>query len=101
MKKLHKLTREEILFRLEHYKGWSLEDDKLVKEFRLASFDKAVRFFNYIALIAEDLNHHPDFFNSYNYCREALCTHDLGGISEIDFKFMEQLETYFNSNKDL
>lgn len=101
MTKANKMTLEEIQLHLVHFSGWKLEKHQLVKDFKFDSFDLAVRFFNTLAVIAEELNHHPDFFNSYHYCRIALSTHDVGGITNLDFQFLERLESHLNSNPEL
>jgi 4a-hydroxytetrahydrobiopterin dehydratase len=50
-----------------------------------------------IAIWAEKLNHHPEWFNVYNKVEVKLTTHDAGGISELDFKLAEKMELFLNS----
>ena len=47
-----------------------------------------------IAIWAEKLNHHPEWFNVYNKVVVQLTTHDVGGISELDFKLAEKMEVF-------
>ena len=46
-----------------------------------------------VALLAEKMNHHPEWFNVYNRVEVNLTTHDAGGISELDFKLAKKMET--------
>lgn len=59
---------------------WKEQNDKLVREFRFSSFQEAFTFMTRVAFIAEKMNHHPDWFNSFNYVRIELSTHDDGGV---------------------
>lgn len=57
---------------------WREIDNKLVREFRFKDFQEAFTFMTRVALIAEKRNHHPAWFNVYNYVRIELSTHDAG-----------------------
>ena len=50
-----------------------------------------------IAIWAEKLNHHPEWFNVYNKVDVQLTTHDAGGISELDFKLAEKMELFLSN----
>ena|ERR1051326_738630 len=80
-----RLDESEIQRRLAETTGWQLQDGYLVREFRFANFVGAFGFMTSVALIAERMNHHPDWSNVYNVVRIRLSTHDVGGISEKDF----------------
>ncbi len=75
---------EEYLSKLE---GWTLrEDGKGVgKEYKFKNFKEVIAFFNKIAQISEDENHHPDLKISYNRVSVELSTHSIKGLSENDF----------------
>ena len=45
-----------------------------------------------VALVAESMNHHPEWFNVYNRVTIDLTTHDAGGISELDFAFAKKAD---------
>lgn len=66
--------------------AWTIEGGKLHREFRFADFVQAFAFMSGCALVAERLNHHPEWFNVYNRVRVDLTTHDAGGITEHDFE---------------
>ncbi len=47
-----------------------------------------------VALVAEQLNHHPEWFNVYNRVEVTLSTHDAGGITELDFKLAKKMDSF-------
>ena len=87
-----KLTEQEIAGRLAGLKGWSVAGGKLHKEFRFDDFVGAFRFMTGAALVAESMNHHPEWFNVYNRVVVDLSTHDAGGITALDAEFAERME---------
>ena len=86
------LTPDELSRALPSLTGWSVINGKLHKEFKLRDFKRAFGFMASVALIAESLDHHPDWSNVYNRVVIDLVTHDLGGISTMDVKFAEMVE---------
>ena len=84
-----KLSDTEIQKNLEKLNGWTIEDGKLHKEFKFDNFVAAFGFMTQLALIAESMNHHPEWFNVYNRVTIDMMTHDAGGITELDVKFAE------------
>lgn len=84
-----KLTDDEIASRLSSLDGWSLEAGKLHREFRFANFVAAFGFMTRAAIEAESMNHHPEWFNVYSKVVVDLTTHEAGGISELDFRLAE------------
>jgi len=82
-----KLTEAEIKRQLSGLLGWALESGVLKKEFKFKSFDEAMKFMNTLAIVAQKLNHHPDWSNSYNKVFISLTTHSAGGITQKDFEF--------------
>ena len=87
-----KLTDAEINAQLEGISGWTVENEKLHKEFQFDSFVEAFGFMASVALIAESMNHHPEWFNVYNRVTVDLATHDAGGISALDFELAEKID---------
>ena len=59
---------------------WTERDNKLVREFRFSSFQEAFTFMTRVAFIAEKMEHHPVFTNSFNYVKIELSTKDMGGV---------------------
>ncbi len=66
--------------------AWRVRDEKLHREFRFRDFVEAFGFMSEVALIAERMNHHPEWFNVYSTVRVDLVTHDASGISQRDFE---------------
>jgi 4a-hydroxytetrahydrobiopterin dehydratase len=73
---------------------WELKDEKLSKTFKFKSFIRAFGWMTQIAIWAEKLKHHPEWFNVYNKVEVQLTTHDADGISELDFKLAEKMELF-------
>lgn len=71
---------------------WEVVDGKLHKEFRFANFVEAFGFMTKAALVAESMDHHPEWFNVYKTVRVDLMTHDAGGITELDFSLASRME---------
>lgn len=91
-----KLSDSDIQKDLEKLSGWSVENGKLHKEFQFDNFVSAFGFMTQLALIAESMNHHPEWFNVYNRVTIDMSTHDAGGITELDFKFAEHADALAN-----
>lgn len=89
---IRRLDDAEIAARLPHLNGWRLDQDTLSKDFRFKDFGEAFGFMARIALLAERQDHHPDWSNVYNRVRIALSTHEVGGISERDFRLAAAID---------
>lgn len=97
------LDSEEIAARLDELNDagdrqqpWTIEAGKLHTTFRFADFVEAFSFMTAIALVAERLNHHPEWFNVYNQVRVDLTTHDAGGLTELDFELASAMNGWAN-----
>ena len=71
--------------------GWSIEEGKLHADFEFGDFSEAFGFMTRCALVAEAMNHHPEWFNVYNRVRVDLTTHDSGGITRSDAQLASQM----------
>ncbi|WP_341475053.1 4a-hydroxytetrahydrobiopterin dehydratase [Candidatus Marimicrobium litorale] len=91
MEKIDKLSQEALTARLAQLPGWTLQDDKLSRQFSFTDFIEAFGFMSRIALLAEKMNHHPEWSNVYNRVAINLTTHDAGGISNRDFQLAESI----------
>lgn len=87
-----KLSDVEIATALNVLDGWTLEDGKLRRTFTFADFVSAFGFMTSAALIAERMNHHPEWFNVYRTVRVDLSTHDAGGITALDVKLASAMD---------
>lgn len=86
MTERRKLSDDELDAALSDLGGWSMVDGKLHKEFTFEDFVGAFGFMASVALVAERMNHHPEWFNVYNTVRVDLSTHDVGGITSLDVR---------------
>jgi 4a-hydroxytetrahydrobiopterin dehydratase len=73
--------------------GWQARSGRLVREFRFADFSQAFGFMARVALLAERMNHHPDWTNVYNRVTIELHTHDAGGVTAFDVELARQMES--------
>ncbi|KAH8232218.1 hypothetical protein KR032_002267 [Drosophila birchii] len=78
--------------------GWTLVEgrDAIFKQYVLKDFNQAFAFMTGVALLAEKINHHPEWFNVYNKVDVTLSTHDVGGLSSQDIRMANYLETQAN-----
>jgi 4a-hydroxytetrahydrobiopterin dehydratase len=74
--------------------GWRLAGDKLEKEYVFADFVIAFGWMTRVALVAESMNHHPEWFNVYRTVRVALQTHDVSPpqVTETDLRLARAME---------
>lgn len=79
-----KLSANELDAALSELGGWSIQNEKLHRQFQFNSFVEAFGFMSSVALVAESMAHHPEWFNVYNRVTVDLTTHDAGGITQKD-----------------
>lgn len=91
MTEKRKLDNQEISERLERLTGWSIENGKLSRSLKFASFEDAFAFMTRSALEIEKLDHHPEWFNVYRKVRIELSTHEAGGITDLDFELASRM----------
>ncbi len=74
--------------------GWSLIEgrDAIQKTFKFKDFVEAWGWMTRMAIEAEKLNHHPEWFNVYNRVKVVLTTHDVSGLSELDVKLAAKMD---------
>ncbi|MDE2592719.1 MAG: 4a-hydroxytetrahydrobiopterin dehydratase [Burkholderiales bacterium] len=87
----HKLSEDEVQARLTTVAGWGVLDGALHKVFKFADFAEAFGFMTACALVAERMNHHPNWSNVYNVVQVDLSTHDVGGLTELDFTLAQRM----------
>jgi len=77
--------------RLGEIPGWSIDDGKLHRTFEFDDFNAAFGFMTRVALVAESMNHHPDWKNVYDRVDVHLVTHDAGGLTDNDFALAKKM----------
>lgn len=85
------LSEDEQQERLGDVPGWVVEDGALARTFTFANFVAAFGFMTSVAIESEKMNHHPEWSNVYNRVSVRLNTHDVGGISELDFELAAKM----------
>ena len=86
----------DVRSRLEQLHGWDLDDGRLHRRLEFDDFVSAFGFMSSVALVAESMNHHPDWSNSYRTVDIHLSSHDAGGISERDFELAGRIEALYS-----
>jgi 4a-hydroxytetrahydrobiopterin dehydratase len=81
------LSSQELNTALNKLNGWSIKEGKLHRQYQFRSFIEAFGFMSSLALVAESMGHHPEWFNVYNRVTIDLTTHDAGGITNLDVEF--------------
>lgn len=91
--KLDGAERAEALAGLE-LRGWRHDAarDAIAKNYRFADFVQAFGWMAKVALVAEKLDHHPEWRNVYNRVEVVLSTHDVGGLTALDLKLAERMD---------
>jgi 4a-hydroxytetrahydrobiopterin dehydratase len=82
---MSKLSEAEIIERLPRAKGWDRHGDMLVRTWQFPSFRRAMEFVNHVAALIEKTDHYPDVIVKYRTVQIEMSTHDLGGLSDVDF----------------
>ena len=87
-----RFSEADVEARLINMPGWSVLDGKLHREYNFPDFVQAFGFMSSVALVAESMNHHPQWFNVYGRVRVYLTTHDAGGITKLDFSLADRMD---------
>jgi 4a-hydroxytetrahydrobiopterin dehydratase len=90
------LTDTEVMTQLS---GWSIVEGRsaILKSFKFKSFGQAFGFMTEAALVAEKMDHHPEWFNVYSRVDVTLTTHSAGGITELDVKLAQAMDAIVKS----
>ena len=68
--------------------------DAIARTFRFKDFNEAFAFMARVALLAEKMDHHPEWFNVYNRVEVTLTTHDADGVTEKDIAIAKAMDAY-------
>jgi 4a-hydroxytetrahydrobiopterin dehydratase len=84
------LSTAELEQQLRELPGWSIQAGKLQRQFKFRDFVTAFGFMTQVALVAEAMGHHPEWFNVYNRVTIDLTTHDANGITLKDIALAQR-----------
>lgn len=89
-----KILSENIENAIKELNEWHKVDgrDAITKSFQFKNFNDAWRFMSAIATYAEEINHHPEWYNVYNKVKVTLNTHDVDGLSDLDIKMARKMD---------
>ena len=91
-----KISTDERNRALVQLEGWEAAKNReaIVKEYRFANFSQAFAWMTQVALLAEKMDHHPEWTNVYSRVSVVLTTHDAGGITRNDLDMAKQMNLY-------
>jgi len=90
------LSQSELTDAISGLPGWTLKAGKLHREYAFADFVAAFGFMISAALVAQRMDHHPEWFNVFDRVRIDLSTHDAGGITGLDVRLASSMEELAN-----
>jgi len=88
------LTSEAIETLQLQLSDWKINATSMEKNFKFKDFSQAWAFMNRVALLAEKLDHHPNWSNVYNQVKVELSTHDRGGITALDAQMATAIDAF-------
>jgi 4a-hydroxytetrahydrobiopterin dehydratase len=93
---MQKLTETERSSALAQLTAWTLQDgrDAIERSIKFKDFSVAWGFMNRVALAAEAMDHHPEWFNVWNRVDIVLSTHDAGGLTERDVALARKIDSF-------
>ena len=94
-----KLSESEIESAISSLKDWTVKESKLHRSLKFKNFIEAFTFMTEVAIHAEKMDHHPEWFNVYNTVTIDLMTHAVGNISEHDIKLASVINSIFEKKK--
>jgi len=98
-KMYRKLSGSEIESAISSLETWAIKDSKLHRSFKFGNFVEAFSFMTEVALHAEKMDHHPEWFNVYNIVKIDLMTHDVNGVSDYDIKLANMINNIYQKRK--
>ena len=90
------MKKLEIKEALAGLPGWHRVEGReaIAREFRFKDFNAAFGFMSRVALLAEKMDHHPEWFNVYNKVDVTLATHDAGGVTQNDIDMAKAMNAW-------
>lgn len=86
------MSEDQLNSALEDLSSWQRRGDRICKQFKFKDFVTAFGWMTQVALIAERMNHHPEWRNVYNQVSVELTSHDAGGITQRDIQLAQAMD---------
>lgn len=82
---------------LEQNINWQRTEgrDAITRSFKFKNFSAAFAFMTRVAMLAEKMNHHPEWSNVYNRVDVVLTTHDAGGVTQLDIDMAKKMDSFY------
>lgn len=97
------LSPTEVVTQLSRLSGWQLRGDGtevgIEKTFRFDNYNLVMSFVNAVAFIAQDMNHHPSMTVHYQSCVLHYNTHDVAGLSALDFVAAQRVDAWLSGTQ--
>ena len=93
------LSDKQLEQHLNDLNDWTIQNGKLNKVFKFSDFAQAFEFMSLVAIIAETMDHHPEWSNVYNKVEINLVTHSEGGITQLDIDLANKVDSEYLSLK--
>ena len=87
-----RLSESDIASAMSTVPDWTRDGDSITKTFAFPDFVRAFAWMTAVAIRAEAANHHPDWRNVYQRIEVTLSTHDVGGLTELDFALAKEMD---------
>ncbi len=87
------IEKSELKEYLKRIPEWDLEGKKIERLFEFDDFSESIDFVTGVAEISEEIEHHPDIDIRWNKVKLILSTHSKGGLTDLDFKLAEKIDT--------
>lgn len=89
---IEKMSSQQIEANLKDLPDWNIKAEKLHRELKFKDFVQAFGFMTQVAILAQEMDHHPEWFNVYSKVTIDLTTHEAGGISTRDFELAQKID---------
>jgi len=90
------LSNQQLENQLKELEDWNIKNKKLFKAFKFSDFAQAFEFMSLVAILAEAMDHHPEWSNVYNEVEINLVTHSEGGITQLDIDLAKKIDSQYH-----
>ena len=94
---VEKLAPAAISEALKGLEGWAGDEGGIRKTFEFKNFSRAWAFMSRVALLAEKMDHHPEWLNVYNTVDVTLRTHTAQGVTPLDLEMAQKMNVYYSA----